>query len=67
MPPIAIMVLPWPGRCAAASWTAIKVMTVWPIENPVPGCSANSGLRWPLKKVPFVLPRSLTRTFPFSK
>jgi hypothetical protein len=46
---------------------AIKVMTVWPIENPCPACIANSGERWPLKKVPFVLPRSLTRMVSFSK
>jgi hypothetical protein len=42
-------------------------MTVCPIEKPWPGCIANSGARCPLKKVPLVLPRSLTRTLPFSK
>jgi hypothetical protein len=66
MPPIAIIVLPAPGRCAAP-WTAIKVMTVCPIEKPSPACRANSGARWPLKNVPLVLPRSLTRTMSFSK
>jgi hypothetical protein len=44
MPPIAIMVLPAPGR-ACAPWTAISVITVCPIEKPWPGCIANSGAR----------------------
>ncbi|HVH98381.1 MAG TPA: hypothetical protein VM869_06715 [Enhygromyxa sp.] len=58
--------MPAPGR-ACTPWTAISVMTVCPIEKPWPGCIVNSGVRWPLKKVPLVLPRSLTRTLPFSK